>query len=434
MKYNFKIKPCYTWKDEYNLPCESKWSKRAKFCFLNGLNWSLFDRNKDIKQLVDINSNQFFDNFPQELVQNLSQNIRICPKCIKYGYHSDIHQLPELRTCFIHKNSSLITIDKQKEEQSKSGTYEFADIKIEDIISNNYKCELDNYFKSREQIAPKYIKIIYPKKEYTKTGRIKVYNSTKNVIRNLYFLIDNTSMSKCNRIFSVNIKDVHDENYKIAEKIINSIDKDKLISLKDKEDTLNESIKRIILSSNSNIPNMMYPEPLGLCFIKIIYDIIDKFFDNKKEWESYISTIINKNIANLKELCILKLSFAITALSITNICSINACYMLDSRKWIKAGYKCDFGIDLFNQLCLYEHPIKWNDKLFPKFAPQIVIYPIIKDIFYYMANNIYLKLRNKVVTIKTIILNNKEIKKYIKTPQYIALYWLDRLEIYRCEV
>lgn len=426
MKYNFKIKPCYTWKDEYNLPYESKWSKRAKFCFLNGLNWSLFDRNKNIKQLVDINSNQFFDNFPQELVQNLSQNIRICPKCIKYGYHSDIHQLPELRTCFIHKNSSLITIDKQKEEQSKSGTYEFADIKIEDIISNNYKCELDNYFKSREQIAPKYIKIIYPKKEYTKLGRIKLYNSTINIIQKLYFLNNNVSTSKCKKILSINIDNIHDENYNIAENIINSI-------VETKENTFKDSMKRIILSNKTKIPNTIYPEPLGLCFVKVIYDTINKYFDDINDWENYINVIINANIVNIKELNLLKFAYVIATLSITSVYSIDACYMIDSRKWIKAGYKCNFGIDLFSQLCLYEHPIRWDDKQYQKFASQIIVYPILEDVFHYIANNIYAKLKNKIVSTKTMISNNKSVKKYIKTPQYIVLYWLDRLEIYRCD-
>ena len=33
------IKTSYTWKIEYTLPFESKWSIMAKFCFLNGFSW-----------------------------------------------------------------------------------------------------------------------------------------------------------------------------------------------------------------------------------------------------------------------------------------------------------------------------------------------------------------------------------------------------------
>ncbi len=101
-----------TWKPSFVLPYESNWSILEKFSFMNAvprytvkiseignMRASIEETIPFLNQLKRITLLQFTDDY----------QVRVCPECIKYGYHSNLHQLLLYDTCYIHKNTNLIT-------------------------------------------------------------------------------------------------------------------------------------------------------------------------------------------------------------------------------------------------------------------------------------------------------------------------------------
>lgn len=122
----------YTWREEWNIPYESIWGRMEKFRAINVLEPGQLDKVIRIgadslstifstelliyrKQSYNISKkNSFleidadiFDNFTH--VNGLFENrLRYCPSCMKEGgYHSFLHQLSFLDTCFIHTETYL---------------------------------------------------------------------------------------------------------------------------------------------------------------------------------------------------------------------------------------------------------------------------------------------------------------------------------------
>ena len=138
----------YTWKDEYRLPYESDWSKIAKFSFLNGISWtSVYSNFRLRKKILGEPSDQFFTKMPKFKAKkfypykNGYRTIdkfdvyQMCPVCMKYGYHSKLHEIEGVERCFLHK-CKLSEINREQYYASQYGTYEFCDIKIENIVRN----------------------------------------------------------------------------------------------------------------------------------------------------------------------------------------------------------------------------------------------------------------------------------------------------------
>lgn len=127
----------YTWKDSYCLPFETAWARIAKFSYLNGLSWSYVQQKTKLRHYI-------CTQFEKEIVLNIPdfflrkknfEDFKICPECMKYGYQSVLHQIKGLDFCFLHK-CSLITVSPKQLESSKYGTYEFIEIKTENLIKN----------------------------------------------------------------------------------------------------------------------------------------------------------------------------------------------------------------------------------------------------------------------------------------------------------
>lgn len=87
-----------TWKPSLVLPFESDWSIREKFSFMNAvarstikvsqigdLRASTAEKIPFLNRLTSVKSSQFMVN----------NQVRVCPECIKYGYHSNLHQYLE---------------------------------------------------------------------------------------------------------------------------------------------------------------------------------------------------------------------------------------------------------------------------------------------------------------------------------------------------
>lgn len=130
----------YTWDKQFVLPYESLWGIIEKFRYFNALKTlkskklpfkvsyfsNLYDNEdgyiyyynvsydtKDICNFLKINYLHHFKPLEKLAGNNLSflfeKKVQICPKCIRYGYHSYFHQLCfRDGYCFIHSNEKLV--------------------------------------------------------------------------------------------------------------------------------------------------------------------------------------------------------------------------------------------------------------------------------------------------------------------------------------
>lgn len=82
-----------------------------KLCIFSKLTTNYYD----LKPLEDkLLPNNYFNRLKpitkllKDFPEALTPRLKYCPKCIKSGYHSVIHQVSGLRYCFIHKDTQLI--------------------------------------------------------------------------------------------------------------------------------------------------------------------------------------------------------------------------------------------------------------------------------------------------------------------------------------
>lgn len=142
LKFNEIAKTWFLWDKLWILPAESDWCTNEKFLYMNGLNHKMMSNQSQVS-VMDKSSHKtaywtnihLFDN-------DKADHIRICPVCLKQGYHSDIHQIKQLTHCFIHKDVPLIDTDIPSDitKMKKSLYYAFCSphkVYVEDILSQN---------------------------------------------------------------------------------------------------------------------------------------------------------------------------------------------------------------------------------------------------------------------------------------------------------
>lgn len=117
----FNYEPHDLWDDEWVLPYESMWSIRQKFKYMNGYTKEIMkedDSDAYPKNLYSTYSNTLCND--RRYSQNIafwkknnmySEHLRICPQCLKNGYHSDLHQLSFFDNCFLHEDIRLQNIN-----------------------------------------------------------------------------------------------------------------------------------------------------------------------------------------------------------------------------------------------------------------------------------------------------------------------------------
>ena len=122
----------YTWREEWNIPYESIWGRMEKFRAINVLEpgqldkvirigadslSTIFSRGLLIyrKQSYNISKKSSFLEIDADIFDNFTHvngffesRLRYCPLCMKNGgYHSFLHQLSFLDTCYIHTETYL---------------------------------------------------------------------------------------------------------------------------------------------------------------------------------------------------------------------------------------------------------------------------------------------------------------------------------------
>ena len=73
---------------------------------------------------------------------------KICPVCMNYGYHSILHEIECIDYCVFHK-CNLIKINHKQFDESRFGTYEFWNVKTENIVNNS--CLADEIVKFKQK-------------------------------------------------------------------------------------------------------------------------------------------------------------------------------------------------------------------------------------------------------------------------------------------
>lgn len=198
--------PSYIWKKDWIISYESLWGIIEKFKYINcleSLNTKVFNLKVGSALMRDEYNYTFRNNIiytPQELSKKfgifqyhydylkpfknnkieeyMDTKLKVCPVCIKYGYHSFIHQFAFERKCFIHQDTNLIRTEQNYYIQNNKRTaYEFLKSENIEVLSSD------------EMLT----KIIYDKtflnQSVSKAANIKKYNilQLNNTENNIYF-------------------------------------------------------------------------------------------------------------------------------------------------------------------------------------------------------------------------------------------------------
>ena len=127
----------YIWKQEFVMPYESMWSIYEKFKYINVITntevgkinifknyttrkseklyiemFEIKNSDEELAKIFGVDIKQHFS-FMELFLWNrieeyIDYNLKICPICMKKGYHSYIHQLAWQKKCFIHSRINLI--------------------------------------------------------------------------------------------------------------------------------------------------------------------------------------------------------------------------------------------------------------------------------------------------------------------------------------
>lgn len=440
----------YTWKEEYVLPYESYWSRIAKFCFLNGISWFAVQRDRKLKSLIHESQSQTFDFDiplfyfvkPTEYGMHYSFSVnygvhKICPMCMKYGYHSVLHEVEGLDYCVFHK-CRLMRIDSEKFYESRHGTYEFCDVKIEDVVRNDrIFWEIQKFIHKQEKeklLSSNYISLNPNAKNSN-----RCYESTERLYQKLVLLQDDIGLYGCKCVCSIQNKDIERINNELLEHImelhISSIkDKDYyFVSYRDKShDALMRFITTYYIKKGVHGENILKDDLLGWCFITIVTEAIQECFDNLDDWNITFDRLFyetNMYLKNKRE--IRKIAVALAYQAITGTASPEKVQQNYSRYWTKTALLSRYGLPVYDELGALDKSRPFH-KGSPTEAGQYVLYPILKDLFSELVSQ-----ATKIIKQNRNIIDKKFLRSLNPdmwiTPQYAVFYYQNKAEIYRCE-
>jgi hypothetical protein len=211
-----------TWKPSFALPYESDWSIREKFSFMNAvapytvkvceienLRASTAEEIPFINQLKSSKHSKFMDDY----------KVRVCPECIKYGYHSYLHQLSLYDYCFIHKDTKIITTDTYVKTTGYVPNYYETNhtTTVKSVVDNGQL--LKDIIKVSKEFTDNRI-IEYINFNYEKERENVIFNSRKTFFRSRIFLQTST-VDDVRKVLTVEKKDFTEVNDKaILTKII----------------------------------------------------------------------------------------------------------------------------------------------------------------------------------------------------------------------
>lgn len=411
----------YTWKTKYILPYESKWSLREKFCFLNGYTYSLYKK----ANIGTLSSEYKVTNTCLNQITTkefISPYIRICPKCMEYGYHSNIHQNLLYTNCYVHKDISLTETDIPYEISNIGNPlYEFfyPEGNICNIIKNDtlLKAIERTLTRSGQQIKRikilsynivSYNNIVIPYKSTQSQFQSIISNSTKIVSHvklickveknNLEKLWKELMFNTMENIYKANLEERgYLNDYFTLEGFIRH-------NMQEKEDKL----------------IVRYCEFDALLMIDLIQEYI-KSIGGKDYYRKYY---LELQCTKTKKRYLKEIARIMAIYSITTSLSPYF-YRRMFERWGIASDKCPYSINVRSSI---DYDFKYQDYLISNYR-EVFIYSILKDVFMNLSKEILSKLKNgEIDYTKDLRWSNFT----PEVPQYIFLERDNTYYIYSC--
>lgn len=206
----------YSWNKSFVLPYESEWSIKEKFCYLNA--FSSID-NKKFKEIVTVPED--YRSYDQiKWYPFTMRGVRACPKCIRSGYHSIIHDLGYFDYCFIHKHTQLqfyTNTPARTFKKSENQLYIFLpEVRAIDLIDNHkLKMKIDAYKTLIKDLFPEQLCILDFAKDKQQERYGELYENTKFSLMERCFMPNNPWIRGTDRLLlQIDSSDLHLENIK----------------------------------------------------------------------------------------------------------------------------------------------------------------------------------------------------------------------------
>ena len=383
------ISTSFTWKDEYLLPYESHWSCMAKLCFLNGLTWSSVRRSATLKKFIrwprlsnismhppgkSIESVNQKNNFGLQTQYNV---YKICPVCMNYGYHSILHEIECIDYCVFHK-CNLIKINHKQFDESRFGTYEFWNVKTENIVNNS--CLADEIVKFKQKQEKE--RSIFNKYFFVQSGVSgKCYESTERLYQRLGLLQDDIVLYGCQCIISVSMEDIRQKNTELTEYIIN-------------------------------------------CYVKSVEEK-DYHYLDLHEYDIRQFTIEHcvRTSAHSQQK-MMKLAIILATQAITGVLSPEIIQWYNSWSWTRGKQRSNCNIPIFLELGQIAF-------MGGNYTRQLIVYSIIKNLFHTLVDQAFNLLHQNIDSVDKQFIQRLIYDLWI-IPQYAVFYYEDRIDIYKC--
>lgn len=434
------IKTSYTWKKEFCLPYESKWGRIAKFCYLNAYTYSVVNTKKGLKKELckDIELPWYYGNRHFLLNEANQRELKICPLCMEYGYHSYLHQIEGETRCFLH-HSELKIIPKISVVASKSGTYDIFRINPEKIVNNeDLKSMIMQYNLRLLKKKLVYATFQFPQGAFNK---ITCYNSMRQLFRSVCLTFDEHEPRGYECIQSILYDDVEKENMHIFYDIVKTYTKQYVpsrteltFSLFD-DKTINSigDIANKYLNHQSAAKYCLNTDELAGCVQIIVSDIVEKRFDNIDEWYKISDELRNIDTSNKIQLSnLFKYAIVIAVQAIIGYDDANNVWHVESRYWKRYAEPVSYALNIldeFYEILRYKRIPGYN---YGPFASQYIIYPILQDLLNHLIDRSYNLLLNGTIRISANMKSAYDSDIW-DAPQYAVLYYNDHVEIYKCE-
>ena len=444
------ISTSYTWKDEYLLPLESYWSRIAKFCFLNGFSWYNVQHNTELRKLI---SGSYFSDFylfipPFYLKESIKFDgyyyffqskynaHKICPICMNYGYHSVLHEIEGLNYCVFHK-CNLIKINSKDFYNSRFGTYEFWNVRVENIVKNGYiSNEIMEFVRKQEKenFISSNCFFIDSKKNGRKN---KCYESTERLYQNIVLLQDDIVLYGCKCISFMQCKDIEQINNDLFEHIIayhiQSMKEKNFFYFKFRDDN---EIRQFLITNYARKGKhgefLLKDDLLGWCFITIATEAIKRNFYSLDDWNVTFNSLYDYTDMYLKiQGKVNKIAIILAVQALTGTMFPGVIQLPCSWNWAKGHKITNCNLPLYFEIGQIKETIPFL-RGSPTEAGQYIVYPIIKDLFYDLVHRASTILKQNLNMVDKQFIRNLVNDLWI-IPQYAVFYFKDRVEIYRCD-
>lgn len=408
----------YTWNPRCCLPYESEIARISKFCYLNAISWEIARLNSDVRTMIRQRANETLEiRIPKSLAIPNTRT-RICPCCIRFGYHSRFHQIKGVNRCFLH--GTILEngiIDYEHNEELHGTTSDSFGGIVERLINNDTLLqEIREFEKNMQKKQPYIFDLICP--DYFEWFNPIWHKSSTDLYRRVMFG-QQTSTGLCRLVYSISNHLIDETNNVIAQNLISAY------TINGSDRPLHVTNPTKFYTRCDNVPSELTGSTTGWCLNHIITRTTLESFNgqlflyNRYLWNAVLS---KKSI----------LSYRQKAVTITNML-ITRHYseeIVGHKYWSRVGEKpypsylnCD---GLFNS-----SPERYSRRYYPH-ALQFILYPLLEDLYNSVCEKVMQLLIQNLLPETTKQL--EDVAHLIgKLPQYAIVIYPNRTELFACE-